>query len=147
MTADLDDESIRTILHDEFKRGDNAALLRALVICAQHHWPIPEWAGMALEKAYRLAEQGAIKSWDQIFGSPLPKGRQQRGLQTKSRRFEVWCRIEDLQNEGNAIDNDLFERVGKELGIGGKTTVADLYAEVERILRPIRDAIIADKEG
>ena len=34
-----------------------------------------------------------------------------------------------------AIDNKLFEKVGRQLGIGGKSTVAALYGEVERAVR------------
>jgi hypothetical protein len=80
---------------------------------------------------------GEIRSWDDVFGGPWeqegPRA-QQRAVRTQSRKWEVWKLVHALhEGEGKPpIDNVLFERVGKELGIGGKSTVAALYTGVAR---------------
>ena len=52
-----------------------------------------------------------------------------------------------------AIDKKLFEKIGKELGIGGSTTISDIYYEERRQLKEetvrfkkIRDQLLRTSE-
>ena len=70
------------------------------------------------------------------------RGAQQRGVRTQSWKWEVWKLVHELhEGEGKPpIDDALFERVGKELDIGGRSTVKALYGRVERAFRRVRSS-------
>jgi hypothetical protein len=67
---------------------------------------------------------------------------QRRSLRTRTWKWEVWKRVHELhEGEGQPpIDNKLFEEVGKQLAIGGKSTVAALYGEAEQAFRRVRSS-------
>jgi hypothetical protein len=50
-------------------------------------------------------------------------------------------RVEELQSE-MPVDKDLFEKIGKELGIGGGTTVSKIYYEERRRLGEITEQFL-----
>ena len=123
----------------EYENGDGGALLRLLWFCAANDHPLPEWGRAAFLTIHAAAEAGEVKSWDVVFGRPLPDGKRQGGLQTESRRFEVYRRVRDIHDqEGAPIDDLLFARVGRELGIGGKTTVNRLYSSVAWLVQKLQ---------
>jgi hypothetical protein len=129
----LDDYSI--LIKADFDAGDGAALLRIVRFCSIYGWPLPGWAGQAFDSICARAEQGDVASWDDVFGKPFA-GKQRRAVQTRSRRYEVWGKVRDIvEAESAPVTNELFERVGRELGIGGKSTVSDLYYEVDQAVR------------
>ena len=99
--------------------------------------PIPEWAAKALNDIIYRAAQGEFASWDDAFGK-IFAGIQRRRAQTLARMLDVYYRVRKLHAEGHAIDNVLFERVGKELKLhaSGKTSVQELYLKVKAELEP-----------
>jgi len=114
-----------------FEKGDKAALLRTLWLCAAHRLPLPDWAGDAIGFACFAAWDGEIESWDDVFGKPWGDG-QRRRVQTQSRSIDVWTRVRQLVGEeGAAITNDLFDRVGKEFGLS-RSIVSRLYYGVDK---------------
>jgi hypothetical protein len=146
----MEDEPLDFDLESEenrksYKASDKTALLRMLVQCALFRRAMPEWASQAFILIYRAALAGGIRSWDDVFGQPWQPEKpraQQRRVRTQARKYEVWMRVRQL-HEGEdkpAIDNALFELVGRQLGIGSKSTVAALYGQVERALRRIRSS-------
>ena len=130
-----------TFLRAAYRAGEKAA---PLVMVWRHggdpmddHQKIPIWAVSAISDACIKAFRGEIKSWDEVFGKPIPSGKHQRGVNTEAQKFDVYIRVMQLKKAGHKINNDLFERVGKELRIGtvGRaTTVKKLYSEVKRLL-------------
>ena len=42
----------------------------------------------------------------------------------------VWRLVAKAKADGVPVDDDLFAKVGSELGIGGKTLVKELYREM-----------------
>jgi hypothetical protein len=92
--------------------------------------PIPAWLTLAYLQAFRDIYQYRAKSWDDVFGKPHPKGTH---LDAKRQEWEksilVYHRVKEiLRNEpGTPIDGYLFERVGREFGIGGKTLTEKYY--------------------
>ena len=118
---------------DRFRAGDKQILLWAIDEYAQKGEPVPEWAAAALNDIlYRMAI-GEFDTWDDAFGKIFADGHRRVGIRTLARMFEVWTRVKEINAaEGSAIGDGLFERVGRDLAVGGKTTVGKLYGKVER---------------
>jgi hypothetical protein len=128
-------------LHDldrlkaQFESGDRWALLAAVRKCANHSLVMPSWVANGFIAAYDTVLSARIGSWDEALGRPYPKGRHlHNARQDRERRFDVWLRIRNIlsQEPDIAVDDALFERVGRELGIG-KTRANRLYYEAERL--------------
>jgi hypothetical protein len=124
-------------LEDRFKAGDKQILLWAIDDYAQRGQPIPDWAARALNEVIYRAAQGELDSWDDAFGK-IFASMQKRRAQTLARMLDVYYRVRELHAEGHAIDNDLFECVGKELKLtaSGKTSVQELYLRVKAEIEP-----------
>jgi hypothetical protein len=120
------------VCETEYNAGDHAALMRVIVASALCKRKIPEWAAEILHGAYGFAVWGELSSWDKVFGKPSPA--RKSVIQKWARRNEVWAKIIELNHNGSPIDDRLFERVGRELGIGGKTETKRLYANVRDAL-------------
>jgi hypothetical protein len=73
------------------------------------------------------AQAHEIKSWDEVFGRPLKKGKQQT-VERKKRLlgYPVLMRVWERHAAGEAISKPLFEAVGRELGVSG-TVAAEIY--------------------
>ena len=63
-------------------------------------------------------------------------------IRLDSTRFAVYRYVRELHEKGAPIDDTLFERVGRDTGLGGKTTIKELYSRVERVLQRVK----ADKD-
>jgi hypothetical protein len=113
-------------LEERFEGGEKRALLYAIRCCLHLRRPLPEWLRVAFLDAYDSATGFEIKSWDDAFGRPHPKGMH---LEIEKRNLElrplIIQRVEALRAE-KPIDKALFEQIGEELNLGG-TTVSDIY--------------------
>lgn len=118
-----------------FEGGDKAALLAAVRICANDDLPLPPWASKAYIRAYDAVLNCRTGSWDDAFGRALKKGTHVAALQRRRRqRRKVWLAVRRaVEHDGRAIDESLFEDVGKALGFG-KTRAAELYYEAHRLV-------------
>jgi hypothetical protein len=117
-------------LHESYLAGDKAAILKALEICFSYHFPIPRWCREAYGAALVAIELCEAKTWVDIFGHLHPKGTHiEVKRQEKFKSFLVYDRIKKMKkaDPSVAIDGCLFESVGKEFGIGGKTTAEKYY--------------------
>ena len=123
-----------------YRKGNKAALIKALEVCALNSLPLPRWCEMAYLSAYREICQYEARSWDDVFGRPHPKGTH---LETKREIFlksdSVYDRINEiLKTEPNIpIDKYLFERVGCEFGIGGATKISEIYYKIKKELNQL----------
>src|SRR5262249_29881355 len=70
------------------------------------------------------------KSWDDVFGRPLAKG---KSHEAERRRWRIGMavigRVKELHSQGEPIDPALFEKVGKELNVSGGTARRYYYDE------------------
>jgi hypothetical protein len=133
---------VSVILYDEydeydkklfarFKRGDKAALIEMIFHCAGRR-EISSWALSALAVASYRYYYGELKSWDDIFGKPWPgKSRKTAWLNSPECALCVWVEVSLLKDKGHATDEALFNRVGKKLKIGHKSTVSRIYYKME----------------
>jgi len=117
-------------LQKSYQSGDNGAILKALHICFSKQLPIPKWCSTAYLNKYRQVKFYQAKTWGDVFGNPHPSGTH---LATKKQEidysFRVYDRIKQIKADDPSIPVDgwLFERVGKEFGIGGKTLTEEYY--------------------
>ena len=97
--------------------------------------PIPEWAQKALINAVARVNSFQVKSWDEVFGRPLEKGKQ---LEAQRRKFElmeqIFQRVQERHEAGEFIVKGLFESVGQELGIGG-TVASKIYYDAKDLVK------------
>jgi hypothetical protein len=145
------------ILRQQFKGGDKSALLKAIyhwclmnrpygfveapvedggkpsdeidsVAGLPQFRPLPEWLRLAFMDAYHSATGYEIRSWDDVFDPPVPKGTHLENEKRNSElRFLIIERVEKLKAE-KPIDKQLFEEIGRELTPPLKgTTVSDIY--------------------
>jgi hypothetical protein len=110
-----------------YKMGNKDALILLIGMCGIAGWPIPKWAASIIVEAPSHAIFGRIRSWDEVFGKPHTPKKGTRLLEWQ-RRWHVFAEVQTAHSKGEAIDDLLFERIGKKLGIGGRTKAKDLYA-------------------
>lgn len=119
-------ENLSRELRSAYEAGNKNALWKMIVGCALSKSLIPEWAASILEGADGYVASGELNSWNKLFGKPRLQSR--NVIRGRHRTLEVWERIMELHHlHGAPINNDLFDRVGKELGIGARETVRKLY--------------------
>jgi len=115
--------------HTRFEMGDQYALMTALRICACHTLAWPEWVAEAYIRGYDTVNNRRAKSWDEVFGSPLPKGAQ-LAAQRKKRKlmFAVHNAVtaEMARHPNRPIDEALFTEIGLPFNIG-KTLTSEYY--------------------
>ena len=120
-------------LQQEYEAGDTLSLLSAVNQCAMHDLPMPEWVRRGYIDRYRRVVEYEVKSWDDAFGRPHPKGLHlENARHRRSRRCPVYVRVHEILHlkPDTSIDRGLFERVGAEFGIS-KTVAEELYYEVK----------------
>jgi hypothetical protein len=130
-------------LEAEFVAGDVSAVLKCVHLCVVDERPPqawPEWARDYFVDKCEEGYEGKLKSWDQVFGHPYTEDAHRRNIRDAHFPWVIYKRIEAAKEAGRPIDDKLFEEVGLELGVGGKTLTKNLYARA-------RDAVAEVKEG
>jgi len=120
------------------KEPDKRLIMEGLYLCTYRDLPIPRWCSMAFLERYRHVRQYNAKSWDDAFGRPHPKGAHLATLRENwIMELKVYRRIKEIKKEspGTPIDGYLFEQIGKEFGIGGKTKTETLYYAAKKRLK------------
>jgi hypothetical protein len=112
-----------------YEQGDKSELLRWLNYCLIMGWEVPSWIKEGLYKAVNDADAYKIRSWNEVFGEPVPKGVHLKTARRNSEtEWPLFWRVCELHKAGWPIDENLFEKVGKEFGIK-KTLASELYYE------------------
>jgi hypothetical protein len=127
-------KNVLEALHLRFLQGDRWALSEALEVCAEAGLPLPHWAAPTYATGFRKIESEEVASWDQVLGRAPTQRKQLRGARaTRAREIarngpEIWRRIKK-RSLTEAIDDSLFEQVGKEFGTSKSTCSRLYYAE------------------
>jgi hypothetical protein len=122
------------VLEQRYRDGDKHALFDAIWICLCRPEPVPApaWVQAAVSNAWMGLVGARIKSWDEVFGPPWPKGTNVSRLRWKYERAPfVWKRARELIASGHATDDTLFEEVGR-LCATGPRQAKELYYMMER---------------
>ncbi len=117
-------------LYDSYQAGDKQAVLEAFNGCFIHSIPLPRWCKMAFLSACEEVYTYKAKTWDDVFGRPHPKGTHLGAKREEREMCLLVCnRIRQIKKDNSSIpiDGHLFETVGKEFGIGGKTKTEEWY--------------------
>src|SRR5262245_36627819 len=123
------------ILKAKLEHGDKSALLNAIYHCLLLKRPLPEWLRLIFLDLYEAHARLALRSWDEVFGPPVPKGTH---LETEKRKAELRPLVlERVRESGLPIDRGLFEKIGEELGMPGSTIDDLYYDERSRELREL----------
>jgi hypothetical protein len=105
---------------ERYEQGDKAQILYCLEYCISNNLFPPAWLNQAFSDAYLEGRLYKVKSWDDVFGRPLPKGKH---LKTARRNMEIawdlFWRVRELHDAGAPIDKRLFEKVGDEYDVSG----------------------------
>jgi hypothetical protein len=131
----------KTKVGSRYAAGEKGILLYVLAVCADSKLPheLPDWAKQALTDAWDRYSDGTLESWDEIFGKPfLGKRRGSSDRAVAARQLKVWTEVRRRVYQGQSLGDDLFEAVGRDLGIGGKSTVNRIYYEVEQLNRAFK---------
>ena len=139
-----DDDALHELdlLRQRYEAGDSFSLMQAVFKCAQRSLVMPAWVAQPFIDGYYAVVNCRAKSWDDVFGSPYPKGAQ---LAARRKRrlalVAVWnAATAILMKEPDvAIDVGFFERIGRDAHPPvGKTLAAELYYAAERMFGPPR---------
>src|SRR5262245_38585500 len=101
-----------------YKAGNKHVLIIMIGACGLSGWKIPKWVTEIIEGADNYAASGKLKSLDEVFGKP-PTRKQARRALDYDNTHRVFHEVLKASAKGDPIDDLLFGRVGKKLGIGG----------------------------
>jgi hypothetical protein len=126
-------EYYEKMLKRSFEAGDKSVLLWTIYTCLDSGRPIPQWSQAAFRNAYEAAERFEIRSWDKVFGQPVPKGTHLRPRKRDAALPLII--VEDvgaLIKAGWKVNKDLFKEVGKAWGVSATRASEIYYAERRR---------------
>jgi hypothetical protein len=109
-----------------FESGDKSTLLWTIYACLEMRRPIPEWLRVAFLNAYEARERFEIRSWDEVFGRPVPKGTHLRPNKREAEFRSIIVEHVEALAAKQKVNKELFKEVGKEWGINA-TRVSEIY--------------------
>lgn len=117
-----------------YLKGDKAQIPHCLDYCLRFNVPIPHWLLRAWNNAYQAITASEFKSWDDVFGKPLRKGkRQTTARRDKEIALDLFRRVQELRAIKTPTDYALFKTVGAEFGIGATAAKNIYYSFPKRV--------------
>jgi len=111
--------------------GDRSKLISAVIYCGKHKLVMPDWIVEELDNITRPWFSADVKGVGEALGVQLPKGAHLNKLKQKQRyQYAVYTRVVDARRRGEPVDEQMFARIGSELGIG-KTRTSEYYYSVK----------------
>ena len=110
-------------------------ILAAVRKCAAADIAMPDWLANAYCERYDRVLSARAGSWDDAFDRPYAKGKQiGRVRADREDRLRVYLAVREalLSEPRPAVDEQLFEGIGVQLGIG-KTRANRLYYEAVKL--------------
>jgi hypothetical protein len=89
MTKDEFDERFLGKGRELYEAGDKSELLNCLRYCVEGSRPIPDWLRSAFLDATHLVDSYQVRSWDDVFGRPVKKGRGDRRLAYERHKYTI----------------------------------------------------------
>src|SRR4051812_31790816 len=86
-------------MHERYKAGDQSVVVYGLHYCITNETPIPEWLATAFDQACDKVRTLEVKSWDDVFGRPLKKGKR---LATERRNLKIESELVDAVSDRHA---------------------------------------------
>jgi hypothetical protein len=121
-------------LRQRFEAGDKNALIQAIRRCFDFGVIAPQWVVDAFFRATNTWYQMDAKSLDEALGVAWPKGKSIAAAKKRRRlQFAVLNAVNRAKSEGRAVDGELFEQIGRRLGLGA-TLVKDYYRSARSLV-------------
>lgn len=121
------------ICKELYVRGDKKTILKCLHFCLVNDIPIPRWCKDAYIEAMESVEDCRVRHWSDVFGQAHPKGAHLKPQSDLFKEYNaVYERVSERIANGEKLDGYLFESVGRELGIGGKTKIEQYYYKIKK---------------
>jgi hypothetical protein len=117
----------------QLAKGNKVAMLYMLDRCLRKKEPVPGWLAKELLSAIHKVATLEATSWDEVFGRPLEKG-QRAGVIRRNRKMsdEICAQVSFRHRAGEAIDNEMFSRIGTQLNMSGSVVRQIYYESRER---------------
>jgi hypothetical protein len=129
-------------LRKDFEEGDKRALFEAICWAGAS---LPDWVRKGLREAHERFECGDINSWEDIFGKPFP-GKSRKTAQNRALGINIWVEVRRRIDQGQPIDEHLFEQVGKSFDMK-HSTVSKLYYWFDKAYQPGWPGAYDDLDG
>jgi hypothetical protein len=114
--------------HERFDRGDNTAVLDALLIMAA---TFPAWLHTKVISALMAYRQCTVRTLDEAFGVKRPKGQHHESARDREvLRPQIIFDVYSRHAKGAPLDQAIFEEVGRNLGISGGEAIK-IFGEPE----------------
>jgi hypothetical protein len=114
----------------QFEAGEDWALLDAVEFCALGGMAMPVWLANAFYERYAAWRLFRVRTLDEAFRVKRKGARLIDRARREWLKPRVVLRVLLLHDQGKAIDEDLFEKVGAKFGIPGGTA-RDIYYEAK----------------
>ena len=124
-------ESLR-LYEEAHAHGLIEAVLPAIFCCVINDLPFPEWLKKAFCLQYLRGFHGRLKSWDDAFGRPRTKAKYQREFRARYKAAEAYDYVVEAKSRGEPITDELFEKIGRERGLGGREITKKFYTAVRK---------------
>jgi hypothetical protein len=132
----LDAKELLAIGEEFIKTKNRKLILEALNLCMSNDFPVPAWCAITFMAAYKHVRDFGARHWDEVFGEPHKKGTNLEAAREKKKRgLEVFMRVEEKKRAGSAVDGHLFETVGRDMAIGSKTKIEEIYYKVKKKIK------------
>lgn len=121
-------------LQARYVNGDQWALMAAIRECARTGLPMPDWVATSYIRAFDTVLDYRAKSWDDVFGRPIPGGANLVAMRRRRyRQTAIWLAVVQAIEKAPQlpVDSGLFENVGNAHGISGSEAQRLYMAEVK----------------
>jgi hypothetical protein len=101
---------------EQLAKGNRAALIWLLGRFVINNELPPTWLVAEFKEAIRKVTDLEVTSWDDVFGRPLKKGQRAAAIRRKKQMaMEIWDHVNRRRRAGEAVDNEMFSRIGEQL--------------------------------
>ena len=104
----------------------NIDVLGQIYISFLHQLPVPKEVSAAFIEKFRKGNEGAIKSWDDVFGKPTRYGTGEKVRRRIEQEGKALKEAERLTSEGDSFNDEGYVTIGKRTGVGAKSKVKEL---------------------
>lgn len=110
-----------------YESGDCGVLFAAIRECASNELVMPDWVARGFISGYDKLVSCQVKSWDEAFGRPFPRGTNLNALRKRREKsIQVLLEVRRRHDRGASIGKELFDEIGRSLNISG-STARDYY--------------------
>src|SRR5262245_41845249 len=108
-------------------KKDHEDVLYQVSLCLKQKVPVPPALAVTFMYLVHKGHRGDFRSWDEAFGKPPwnPEKQKKFERQTAQTRQVVEA-VEKLKAEGGSLNEEAFERIGRDTAVGAKTKVKEL---------------------